>query len=52
MVSEESGKISLVVDGEMEIGLKPAVLRERLIVLMARRGRAEERPDEARSPAL
>jgi diadenylate cyclase len=52
VVSEESGKISLVVDGEMEIGLKPAVLRERLIVLMARRGRAEERPDEARSPAL
>jgi uncharacterized protein (TIGR00159 family) len=53
VVSEESGRISVVVDGEIERGLSPEALKQRLGQLLGRRHEAPEpNPDEARSQAL
>jgi len=53
VVSEETGKISIVVDGEIERGLSPDALRQRLGQLMGRPAEHHEgEPDEARSQAL
>ena len=53
VVSEESGKISLVVDGEIERGLAPDLLRERLSTLTEHpNGPDDARPEEARSQVL
>jgi diadenylate cyclase len=53
VVSEESGKISLVVDGEIEPGLALDALRGRLSALKGGRGDSlEARPEEARRQEL
>jgi diadenylate cyclase len=53
VVSEESGKTSLVVDGEIERGLAPNALRARLrTLLIPREGRAGARPEAVRSQGL
>ena len=43
VVSEETGKISLVVDGQIERGLKPDVLRDRLLSLVANKSSKRRR---------
>jgi diadenylate cyclase len=53
VVSEESGRISLVVDGEIERGVSPDALKLRLGQLLGRRETpVADNPDEIRSQAL
>jgi len=53
VVSEESGRISVVVDGEIDRGLSPDALQQRLGQLLGRREEpAGSSPGEARSQAL
>ena len=53
VVSEETGRSSLVLDGEIERGLSPDRLRQRLAELIGRPAvEAEPVPDEARSQTL
>jgi diadenylate cyclase len=40
VVSEETGRVSLVVDGEIQVGLEPDVLRQRLRALLTQGGGA------------
>jgi len=49
VVSEETGKISVALDGHIEVGLDPQQLRARLRALLASDRRAPARPREMRS---